>query len=101
MGLAKLDKNVPEDARLPRATRKTAAVTAASKDASPGSMALQDPDSDAPSQGHGLSQSEASSMSKGLASQPVRTTRQSSRPGVQESKTSGTAQAKTKRLKLK
>ncbi len=31
-GLAKLDKNRPEDAKLPSATRKTAAVTAASKD---------------------------------------------------------------------
>ncbi|DBA77861.1 TPA: hypothetical protein ACH3X1_009215 [Trebouxia sp. C0004] len=90
MGLAKLDKNVPGGARPPRGKHKTAAVTAASKD---------DPDSEAPSQGHGLSQSKASSMSKGLTSQPLRTTRQSSRTAVQESKPSGEAQAKAKRAK--
>ena len=39
---------------------------------SPVIMALQDSDSDAPSQGHGLSQSKASSMSKGQTGQPVR-----------------------------
>ncbi len=60
--------------------------------ASPVNMALQDADSDAPSQGHGLSQSKASGMSEGPASQPVRSTRQSSRTGVQESKTSGADQ---------
>ena len=32
MGLAKLDKNVQEDAKMPRAKRKTTAATAASKD---------------------------------------------------------------------
>jgi len=57
-------------------------------------MALQDADSDAPSQGHGLSQSKASGMSKGPASQLVRSTRQSSRTGVQESKTPGADQVK-------
>ncbi len=63
---------------------------------SPVIMALQDADSDVPSQGHGLSQSKASGMSKGRTGQPVSSrgmsTRQSKRTAVQEIKTSGEAQ---------
>ncbi|KAL0029035.1 hypothetical protein WJX77_001010 [Trebouxia sp. C0004] len=73
MRLAKLDKNENVEPRI------------------------QDPESDAPSQGHGLSQSKAkTAWSKGRTGQPVRSTRQSKSTAVQESKTSGEVQAKTK-----